>query len=279
MILNTMTYEEIYREISDDFRDVVDYHKIALEPKIKKIALKSKKYPYYRIDDYTHPRSRNKYHFLSIVKKHSLWDRPEMTLYCDYESKYGKEIITAAIGNDIRTFRPAIMISVFQSHFIKRYSERFLKDSSSGPFRIEILLARNTGSFPIDRNAVSPKELAKEDPDYYDEALLNLDGLCLCKRNKKNPNIILYKTFIAGENIFLSQFEKVIPYYIQLLAHQAAIDYPQCEKTIDKIYREGVQRCREVFTGGNDLSQEEQIQTFLKEYKDACIELSKYIII
>ena len=120
-----MTYEEIYREIRDDFRDVLDYYSKTLKPKVAKSAQKSSKYPWYKFDLYIHPKSQNKYVFFSIVKKHSLWKEPEPTVFCEYEGKGGKEIITAAIWKDRRTFQPTLIISVFQAHFFKRYQERF----------------------------------------------------------------------------------------------------------------------------------------------------------
>lgn len=55
MILSTMTYEEIYREISYDFRDILDYYKQTLKPKVCKSAQKSHIYPWRKFDFYTHP--------------------------------------------------------------------------------------------------------------------------------------------------------------------------------------------------------------------------------
>ena len=98
MILSTMRYEEIYREIKNDFRDVLDNYKNTIEPKVCKLAQKSPKYPWYKFDLYIHPKSHNKYFYFSIVKKHSLWKEPVPTVFCEYEGQYGKEIITAAIG-------------------------------------------------------------------------------------------------------------------------------------------------------------------------------------
>ena len=81
MILSTMTYEKIYREISHDFRDVLDYYKHTLKPKVCKSAQKSRIYPWRKFDFYTHPKSRNKYVYFSIVKKHSLWESPETVTF------------------------------------------------------------------------------------------------------------------------------------------------------------------------------------------------------
>lgn len=279
MILSTMTYEEIYREISHDFRDVLNYYEHTLKPKVCKGAQKSKLYPWRKFDFYIHPQSKNRYVFFSIVKKHSLWKDPEPTLFCEYEGKAGKEIITAAIWKDRRTFQPALIMSVFQPHFFKRYMERFLKNNELEFDKIAIFLMSNAGSIQISSEAVSVNELLKDEPGYNNAALLNLDGLCLGKVSLENHNLFIYKTFIPFDELFDKQFEKVLPEYIQMLAAQGASDYPHCRETIYRFYNESAKKQRDILLGDNPMSNEERFQAYLKEYSVTCKELSKYIII
>lgn len=280
MILSTMTYEEIYREIRNDFRDVLDYYNKTLKPKVCKEALKCPQnlYPWRKFDYYTHPKSKNKYVFFSIVKKHSLWKEPEPTLFCEYEGKYGEEIITAAIGKDRRTFQPTLILSVFQPHFFQRYLERFLKSNEFEFDKIAIFLARNAGAIQISSEAVSAKELLKDEPGYNNTALLNLDGLCLGKVSIENHNIIIYKTFIPFDELFWKQNEKVLPEYLRMLADIGAADYPQCRERIYTIYNESAKRQRDILLGDNPMSREERLQAYLKEYRTTCHELIKYVI-
>lgn len=128
MLLSTMTYEQIYREIGKDLRDVKAYYDINLKEKVSKEAKRAPRYPFRTFNTYTHPKSKNKYSYLSIVKKRDWHDNPEVTLFCEYEGKKGKEIITIAFKRDILTQKNNLMLSVFQAHFFKRYSERFIKD-------------------------------------------------------------------------------------------------------------------------------------------------------
>jgi len=280
MILSTMTYEEIYREIRNDFRDVLDYYNKTLKPKVCKEALKCPQnlYPWRKFDYYTHPKSKNKYVFFSIVKKHSLWKEPEPTLFCEYEGKYGKEIITAAIGKDRRTFQPTLILSVFQPHFFQRYLERFLKSNEFEFDKIAIFLARNAGAIQISSEAVSAKELLKDEPGYNNTALLNLDGLCLGKVSIENHNVIIYKTFIPFDELFWKQNEKVLPEYLRMLADLGAVDYPQCQERIYTIYNESAKRQRDILLGDNPMNREERLQAYLKEYSTTCHELIKYVI-
>ena len=278
MLLPTMTYEEIYRAIRNDFRDVLDYYNKTLKPKVCKSAQKSSKYPWYKFDLYIHPKSHNKYFYFSIVKKHSLWKEPEQTVFCEYEGKGGKEIITVAIWKDRRTFQPALIISVFQAHFFKRYQERFIKKDELEIDKIPIFLARNKGSLQISSEAVSAKELLKDEPGYNNAALLNLDGLCLGKVSIENPNIYIYKTFIPFDELFWKQNEKVLPEYLRMLADIGASDYPQCRERIYTIYNESAKQQNDILLGDNPMNREERLQVYLKEYSTTCHELIKYVI-
>lgn len=279
MLISTMTYEDVYREISHDFRDVRNYYDNVLRPKLSKCACKSSIYPWRNIEGYIHPQSKNKYVYFSIVKKHSLWEHPEVTVFCDYEGKYGKEIITIAIWKDRKTFQPSLVISVFQAHFIKRYFERFIKDDKAEVDKIIIFLARNAFSLPLGAEGVSAKELLKDEPGYINTAMLNLDGLCLGKISNENRNIYIYKTFLPFDELHQKQYEKVFPEYIRMLATHACADYPQCAKTINDIYLAAAQKLHEIAQGNNQMTDAERYQVFMKEYSSACRALSKYIII
>ena len=274
-----MTYEQIYREISHDFRDVLNYYEHTIKPKVCKSAQKSKLYPWRKFDFYIHPKSRNNYVYFSIVKKHSLWETPECTVFCDYEGKYGKEIITMAIWKDRITFRDTIIINIFQAHFFKRYFERFIKDERAENDKIMIFLARNSYAIQISSDAVSQNERLKDEPGYIDTALLNLDGLCIGKVSKENRNIIIYKTFIPFDELYAIQNEKVLPEYIRMLADMGCCDYPQCKETIFTMYNESAKKQRDILLGDNPMNREERFQTYLKEYTTTCRKLRKYIII
>ena len=260
MLLSTMTYEQIHREISHDFRDVLDYYKKAVEPKVSKLACKSPFYPFRRFEFYTHPISRNNYTYLCIVNKHSQWKTPDVVVFCEYEGKFGKEIITVAVGKDHLTGRKILYTSIFQAHFFKRYFERFIKDERGEYDKIAIFLARNEGSIPLGKDAVSANE--KEELGYTNVALLNLDGLCFGKRSVENHGIIIYKTFVPLNELFMPQYQNM--------------DNPQCGKTLEKIAADGAAKCNELLPF---LNNEEKLKEYFQRYQDMCQELGKYIIL
>lgn len=274
-----MSYEEIYREILKDIRDVKEYYDIAIKAKVCKSAQKSRKYPWRHFDFYTHPKSQNKYTYLTIIKKRAWWNNPEVTVFCEYEGERGKEIITMAPKKDIMTSKYKLVISVFQAHFFKRYYERFIKDEQAEQYKIALFLSRNAGALQLGSKIVSDNEQIKEDSEGHNSGMLNLDGLCLGKISKENPNIFIYKTFIPLDRLYQKQFERVMHEYLRMIALRGGDDNPHCRKTIEDIYNNAARRFHDILLGNNQMTNQERIQTYLEEYNKTCDILRKYIII
>ena len=279
MLLSTMSYEEIYREILKDFRDVKVYYDVAIKEKVCKSAQKSRIYPWRHFDFYTHPKSQNKYTYLTIIKKHAWWNNPEVTVFCEYEGERGKEIITMAPKKDIMTSKYKLVISVFQAHFFKRYYERFIKDEQAEQYKIALFLSRNAGALQLGSKIVSDNEQIKEDSECHNSGMLNLDGLCLGKISKENPNIFIYKTFIPLDRLYQKQFERVMHEYLRMIALRGGDDNPHCRKTIEDIYNNAARRFHDILFGNNQMTDKERVQVYLEEYNKTCDILRKYIII
>ena len=279
MLLSTMSYEEIYCEILKDFRDVKEYYDVAIKEKVCKSAQKSRIYPWRHFDFYTHPKSQNKYTYLTIIKKHAWWNNPEVTVFCEYEGERGKEIITMAPKKDIMTSKYKLVISVFQAHFFKRYYERFIKDEQAEQYKIALFLSRNAGALQLGSKIVSDNEQIKEDSECHNSGMLNLDGLCLGKISKENPNIFIYKTFIPLDRLYQKQFERVMHEYLRMIALRGGEDNPHCRKTIEDTYNNAARRFHDILLGNNQMIDKERVQVYLEEYNKTCDILRKYIII
>lgn len=279
MLLSTMSYEEIYCEILKDFRDVKVYYDVAIKEKVCKSAQKSRIYPWRHFDFYTHPKSQNKYTYLTIIKKHAWWNNPEVTVFCEYEGERGKEIITMAPKKDIMISKYKLVISVFQAHFFKRYYERFIKDKQAEQYKIALFLSRNAGALQLGSKIVSDNEQIKEDSECHNSGMLNLDGLCLGKISKENPNIFIYKTFIPLDRLYQKQFERVMHEYLRMIALRGGDDNPHCRKTIEDIYNNAARRFHDILFGNNQMTDKERVQVYLEEYNKTCDILRKYIII
>ena len=274
-----MSYEEIYREILKDIRDVKEYYDVAIKAKVCKSAQKSRIYPWRHFDFYIHPKSQNKYTYLTIIKKHAWWNNPEVTVFCEYEGERGKEIITMAPKKDIMTSKYKLVISVFQAHFFKRYYERFIKDEQAEQYKIALFLSRNAGALQLGSKIVSDNEQIKEDSECHNSGMLNLDGLCLGKISKDNPNIFIYKTFIPLDRLYQKQFERVMHEYLRMIALRGGEDNPHCRKTIEDIYNNAARRFHDILLGNNQMTDKERVHTYLEEYNTTCDILRKYIII
>lgn len=274
-----MSYEEIYREILKDIRDVKEYYDVAIKEKVCKSAQKSRIYPWRHFDFYTHPKSQNKYTYLTIIKKRAWWNNPEVTVFCEYEGERGKEIITMAPKKDIMTSKYKLVISVFQAHFFKRYYERFIKDEQAEQYKIALFLSRNAGALQLGSKIVSDNEQIKEDSECHNSGMLNLDGLCLGKISKDNPNIFIYKTFIPLDRLYQKQFERVMHEYLRMIALRGGEDNPHCRKTIEDIYNNAARRFHDILLGNNQMTDKERVHTYLEEYNTTCDILRKYIII
>lgn len=281
MFLSTMTYKEIYRGIRNDFRDVLDHYKLKVQPAIGKLARKTANplYPIRKVYGWEHPISHNAYFYLTIVKKHSLWDKPEVTIFCEVERKEGKEIIVPAIGGNIYTLHEDLIINVFQPHFLQRYAERFIDNEEFKENRIIYLLIRNAFSISLGEKLASDKELQKIDPELSNESLLNMDGLCLGKRSKENRNIIVYKTFIPLNQLHPQQYFVVMHEYLQIYYIAACKDFPQCKATIHQICDDGITRMQYILSSESSLTPEEKANAYTKEYEQTCRKLCEYIIL
>ena len=96
MLLSTMTYEQIHREIVNDYREL--YDAIMKEfAGFQKIAKKAKRYPCRKKYHWTHSVSHNQYTYFYETKRHSDWDKdPRLVIYTEYETKKGKTTIVIA---------------------------------------------------------------------------------------------------------------------------------------------------------------------------------------
>ena len=254
------------------------YYDVRIKAVVSKSALKAKRYPLVTQHSYIHPQSKNKYSYISIVKKRSLRDNPEVTVYCEYEGKYGKEIITIAPSKDRTTFQPVLLICIYEAHFFKRYFERFLKGITEEHNKIKTFFIRNAGGYDIGSTSVSINELLKDDSEHLDSAWLNLDGLCLGKIYNENRNIIIYKTFISLSELHPKQLERVLHEYITMIAKRGYMDNPQCVKSIEEIYTNAIRRFRDILQGESHMTDKERFQLYLQEYNNACDNLRKFII-
>lgn len=277
MLLSTMTYEEIYREIKYDAPALYDV--VSAEgANFRQLAKRAKKYPYGKIFSWQHPKSKNIYTYFFEVKKHSDWDKmARLVIFTEFDEKDGKT--TIIISNQITK---NIGISILRPHFFKRYYERNLSQftefspETENDVKIAFLI-RTSSAIPLGTKVVSPKELEKDEPEFVNDSLLTPEGLILCKRLRSNRNIVLFKTYLSVQDLFSGQYEEVMKNAIHVFYLRASNDSPRYKKSIDKIYLEGIDELNRLWLDPT-LPFEEKQELRTKKYGAIIDEFYKYII-
>lgn len=232
MLLSTMSYEQIHREIVSDYREL--YVAIMKEfAGFQKIAKKAKRYPCRKRYQWTHPVSHNQYTYFFETKRHADWDKdPRLVIYTEYEATEGKTIIVI-----VRDPYKNIRIQIISPHFLKRYLERNpLLESQPSQSVLMDFLSRTSSAIPLGDKVTSLNELQKEEPGLINQSLLTTEGIILCKQVKSNQYIWIYKTFIGGKEFHVNQFREVTLNAINLFYLRAMNDSPKFARTIQYIY-------------------------------------------
>lgn len=271
MLLSTMTYEQIHREIVNDYREL--YDAIMKEfVGFQKIAKKAKRYPCRKKYHWTHPVSHNQYTYFYETKRHSDWDKdPRLVIYTEYEAIEGKTTIVIARDpyNNIR-------IQIISPHFLKRYLERNpLLESQPSQSALMDFLSRTSSAIPLGDKVTSLNELQKEEPGLINQSLLTTEGIILCKQVKSNQYIWIYKTFIGGKEFHVNQFREVTLKAIDLFYLRAMNDSPKFARTIQYIYEDGLNELNRLWLD-SELPFEEKQELRLNKWEEVIAELFKY---
>lgn len=271
MLLSSMLYEEVHREIVNDFRDL--YSAIMKEyTGFQKIAKKAKRYPCRKKYHWTHPVSHNQYTYFYETKRHSDWDKdPRLVIYTEYEAIEGKTTIVIARDqyNNIR-------IQIISPHFLKRYLERNpLLEPKPSQSALMDFLSRTSSAIPLGDKVTSLNELQKEEPGLINQSLLTTEGIILCKQVRSNLNIWIYKTFIGGKEFHVNQFREVTLKAIDLFYLRAMNDSPKFARTIQQIYENGLYELNRLWLD-SELPFEEKQELRLNKWEEVIAELFKY---
>lgn len=272
MILSTMTYEEIYRAISNEMPNVFAHFAKVEKPKVDRILKKATRFPQRISIEWTHPKSRNTYSYYIQSNRRSQWDNPFMRVCCEYEGKSGKELLIVVPN----PHKKELLLQVFRSHFYERYGERFLKGETDYRRIVAQYLIRNTKTRPMGKDCVSLKEQQEEVPGFLKESMLSIDGLGLGLKNEQG-NIIIYRTFVGLDQLFEEQFKNVWPIYLYFVCSMAIEDSPKDAVQINRIYEGGAAKIHQL-ADDNSLAKTEKYHLIYEEYKKTYQELVQYIV-
>lgn len=241
MLLPTMTPEEIYAEMAKDANDLAAAINARYIPEFAKTIRRAQRFPL--IKGYTWQSKNTKIEYNVVFIAYRKAERkfiPHFFVFTMYSYESGRNIVYI----DNKNFA----IRIYTSHFILRYKERDAifaqldNDVVNQNAELFFLLKNyrvNEASVTkqLDELVTSPafvemREQEKQtrfwqDPDYERYSAACESGLCLCERNKANPNISIYNTFIAYDMLQGTQLIDFAQAVVPVVLDRLSLYYPR----------------------------------------------------
>ncbi len=212
MVTNSMTHIEVFNNILSDRKNFV-YWIEKNKPKVLKAFSKQFKFPKYQIIDYEHQNSKNKYLlFFGLQNRESSLETKVFLVYCYENEKYFIDFGFSPKYDDTRKEHIAYpILSIYTSHFFKRYKERFLNDET---LTIKDVIGNyfsrltNINLLNINDNIINDY---KGKYGEFTFAALTNNGLCLgerrvyktelpCEKDKANEVAVnIFRTFVSKD--------------------------------------------------------------------------------
>ena len=98
-----------------------------------------------------------------------------------------------------------------------------------------------------------------------------------CKIYKKNPNIVLFKTYLSVQDLYKGQYEEVLQNAIHVFYLRALNDSPRFQKSIETLYLSGINELNKLLFDAA-LPEDEKQKIRMKRYGEIIDEFYKYII-
>lgn len=206
MLLPTMTLDEIYKAIYDDWTFVMLKMGVAAKD-FRRTAIKQRKNPLKRKYTYRNYKSNIVYSLYLVAHTRSQWDNPMIVVATTYTHDGGTTVVMADYINK--------ELSLIDTHFMSRFRERYLQDES-------LTMQESIDFFLWNFDTLSPSRdvmrlddalLAhNEGSEYF--ALVSSLGVFYCEKIPDNPKVIIYRTYLSMEMLKRSQNHKVAINYL-----------------------------------------------------------------
>ena len=222
MITAGMTSKEKYDHLSEDF-EKIRYRMTYYRPKAIKEFKKTFTFPAWKTYDYTVPESKNKYVIVYYAENQFQIDTPMEIFFLDYHNgkehdvvRWGAQPYRQTPDSPLKLIR---VLHVYDSHFLQRYKERFLKDLTLDANEVASrFLSRNDGMVQIDVSEEINRNIEKYG-EFGKWGYKVKDGMCFAKtvieggesedgdekKNKVDAICILFKTFVPESILSDSQ--------------------------------------------------------------------------
>lgn len=235
MLLPTMTPEEIYAEISKDSQWLQERINNYLTPLYGKRVKRLVKLP--DIHDYIE-RSRKtgiEYRVFFTAYRRGDWDKPVWFVTTQFPYEGGRTFIYL---ENVK----GLGIRIYTTHFMKRFREReaelFKKYEEVSMLDLEhFFIFRNRdveemtffddffkgwGDEVVNKKYEEYTKASRfyQDPDYERFVVACPTGVCLCERNKNNPLISIYDTYISSNMLKVNQMIDWVLAFIRIFSRR-----------------------------------------------------------
>lgn len=248
MLVPTMTPEEIYAEMYKDAVWLQDKIKYKIYPAIQKMIKRESRFPFFNLSSIKSKKTHIEYNIAFFAYSKGDWNRPYCVIYTKYTHESGRTLVYIE--------RDRFAIRIYTPHFMQRFKERqneFVSQNDTlANIDLELLfIARNweVEEMNLLKNfaekyqhqqlsqkldEVSSWSKFKQDSDYERYTVACLLGMCMCERNKKNPSISIFDTFITPDLFKWNQWLDFIPAYSQVVLNNLTRVYPRQKSHIIK---------------------------------------------
>lgn len=225
MIVDSMTLEEIHKELHNDARNTmktVDYRASTF----RGVVLKSRTFPVIRHYECSTIGRKNRFFVKFMAIKRGDHSNPYMESYCIYSRPEG---LYCAILGHVEGFT-----IIIPPHFFSRYRERVVRnDQISGTDLIHLFVRRYWqfyfANFPADGREVFDEMEDVLAAEKVDRIGVCTDGLVFGERI---GDINLIKTIIPGRMLLKNQYPLYYSLYMGF-KHELQLNYP--EKIVDYV--------------------------------------------
>ena len=198
MIVPSMTFKEIHKEVFDDFMSLQNKLE-ELKNDFKKIVLNGSRYPITKSYDCRTREKKNLFIVEFTALKRSAWKKPILSAYGIYLRPEGKYAVTLSLDLNISTIYPP--------HFFKRYRERILKDESISNEDTIRQYFKNSWGFMgaiVNEDFESVYHCFENDDknDKISFVAATSQGFCF---GEKQDNVNIIKTIITEDMLFENQ--------------------------------------------------------------------------
>jgi len=211
MIIHNMNPFEAYENLAKD-KDRVKYAYQKLRTKVENHIHKERKFPFWRMKEFTSRDTNNKYLlFVYVDERGEIQDilSNSFALMANRDGKSYIEFGCMPYPDPDGGYRAVRMLKVYDTHFAQRYKERILRDPnlSADEAMCRYITRNGNKEYPITLNADIQKRFEEYDTLY---ALKSPDGLCFMTMY---AGIVNEEPLIAGfPDVLYYEYRTIIPW-------------------------------------------------------------------